>query len=92
MQKRRGWPDLREGEIDSHSTELKFEDHSPGFPIMVIERAVEMQEGPICFYCWIDGSQSALIKLSLQCCRIPTPPDNCKGNRGFKLYVQKLAL
>lgn len=34
MQKRRGWPDLREGEIDSHSTELKFEDHSPGFPIM----------------------------------------------------------
>lgn len=33
-QKRWGWPDLWEGETDSHSTELKSEDHSLGFPIM----------------------------------------------------------
>lgn len=89
VQKRRGQPDPREGEMDSHSTELKFEDHSPGFTITVNRMSSR------------DGRKSYLLLLldrwepvydDQGTSSMLTPSDNCKGSREFKLYMQKLAL
>lgn len=89
VQKRRGQPDPREAEMDSHSTELKFEDHSPGFPIKV--NRMSSRDGrrpylPLLLDRWEPVNDDQDISSIL------TPPDNCKGSRGFRLYMQNLAL